>query len=45
MFQETKNIQLFVISALRVDTCEVRTFMKCMHTCVAQKAYYLFTKL
>ena len=35
MFQQTaKNIQLFVICAIRVNTCEVsvytaRTFMKC----------------
>ena len=51
MFQQaTKNIRLFVICALRVHTCEVsvytvRTFMKCTHVSVAQKAYWLFTKL
>ena len=41
MFQK---IRLFVVCAIRVDTCEVsvytvRTFMKCTHVCVAQKAY------
>ena len=37
---DNKNIQLFVISALRVNTCEVSvytvsTFMKCTHVCAA----------
>ena len=40
---DNKNIQLFVICALRVNTCEVivytaRTFMECMHICMAQKS-------
>ena len=44
MFQQTtKNIRLFVICALRVNTCEVsvytdRTFMKCTH--VSSAALY-----
>ena len=41
---DNKYIRLFVICALRVNTCEVsvytvRTFMKCTHVCVALKAY------
>ena len=41
---DNKNIQLFVICALRVNTCEVsvymvRTFMKCTDIWAAQKAY------
>ena len=39
---DNKNIRLFVICALRVNTCEVsvytvRTSMKCTHVCAAQK--------
>ena len=36
------------LCALRVNTCDVsmvRTFMKCRHVCVAQKAYKLLSKL
>ena len=45
MFQQiTKTYDLFVICALRDNTCEVsvytvRTFMKCTHVCAAQKVY------
>ena len=46
----TKNIRLFVICALRVNTCEVsvytvRIFLKCTHVCAAQTTCKLFTKL
>ena len=38
-----KNIRLFVICALRVKVSVymVSTFMKYMHVCVAQKAYFI----
>ena len=50
MFQQTAKTFDFVICTLRVNTCEVsvymvRTFMKWTHVSVAQKAYWLFTKL
>ena len=50
MFQQTTKTYDFVICALRVSTCEVnvytvRTFMKCMHVCAAQKSLLTLFKI
>ena len=43
---DNKSIRLFVICALRVNTCEfneytLTIFMKCTHMCAALTTYYM----